>query len=172
MADTSDISKGSLVRHRYRKTVTYQIVEDRGNKVSMRAVIPSSNGGWQDKGNKYTYRAYKKDLIKVGEHPLIQSLETGRMGGSSSGLPALEREGLESKLSFGVISRNIMDEFTDLASQLSPESLTCDGELTSREVDLRHADLMRKWKLLESYLGYSVSESLVFEYDLSIAKAG
>ena len=39
----------------------------------------------------------------------------------------------------------------NLASQYSPENLTCDGELSNSEVRVRKAELDRKWQAMETY---------------------
>lgn len=49
--------------------------------------------------------------------------------------------------------------FRSLASQLSPENLTCDGELPRAQVRRRYATLMAQWRALERTVGRSVSES-------------
>lgn len=39
----------------------------------------------------------------------------------------------------------------NLASQYSPENLTCDGELSNSEIRARKAELDRKWQAMETY---------------------
>ena len=53
-------------------------------------------------------------------------------------------------------------EFSILASALSPENLSCDGERSASEVRKRHADLVRKWNSLERRVGRPVSEDEVW----------
>ena len=55
--------------------------------------------------------------------------------------------------------------FVDLATQLSPEWLTCDGELSRREVNRRYAKLQKQWHALERQAGRAVTEDEVWAWD-------
>lgn len=59
------------------------------------------------------------------------------------------------------ISPELKEAFLDLECALSPESLTCDGELTDAQVRSRHSVLVGKWRKLESQLGRRVTDSEV-----------
>ena len=52
----------------------------------------------------------------------------------------------------------IMEYFEILRCDLSPENLTCDGELSSARVRARLSGIRRCWKELESKLGRKVAE--------------
>jgi hypothetical protein len=47
----------------------------------------------------------------------------------------------------------IMQHFLVLARQLSPENLTCDGELIQSQVQDKRRQLQARWKRLEKKLG-------------------
>jgi hypothetical protein len=49
--------------------------------------------------------------------------------------------------------------FLDLACQLSPENLCCDGELPLSLVRKRYKSLTAQWKKLEKEVGRKVSET-------------
>lgn len=49
-------------------------------------------------------------------------------------------------------------KFNSLAGQLSPENLSCDGELSRAQVKKRYNSLMTQWRALEKEVGRSVSE--------------
>ena len=49
------------------------------------------------------------------------------------------------------------DKFNELAGQLSPEWLTCDGELSNAQVRVRYAQLTKQWAALEKEFGIEVS---------------
>jgi len=66
-----------------------------------------------------------------------------------SGRPVLV-EGLTEKIKAG---------FADLACQLSPENISCDGECSASEVRRRKASINRQWAELERRAGQKVSES-------------
>lgn len=54
---------------------------------------------------------------------------------------------------------SIRKQFEYLACRRSPENLTCDGELSRKQVISRHAAIMREWKELEVLMGRKVSLS-------------
>jgi hypothetical protein len=56
----------------------------------------------------------------------------------------------------------LKEQFLDLACALSPENLTCDGELPKSLVIKRFKALKAKWRALEKVAGRPVSESEVF----------
>jgi hypothetical protein len=49
-------------------------------------------------------------------------------------------------------------KFLDLACQLSPENLYCDGEISPSEANRKFTRLMREWRTLEREVGRSVDE--------------
>jgi hypothetical protein len=55
----------------------------------------------------------------------------------------------------------LFQKFDALSCDLSPENLTCDGELSRRQVDMRYREIMREWRLLEKQAGFSVSQEEV-----------
>lgn len=56
----------------------------------------------------------------------------------------------------------LKDKFLDLACQLSPENLCCDGELPPAQVRIKHARLMREWASLENQVGRKVTEEEIW----------
>lgn len=51
----------------------------------------------------------------------------------------------------------IRSKFERLAVARSPENLTCDGELSRKQVIARHSSIMREWVALEKKVGRKVS---------------
>ena len=49
-------------------------------------------------------------------------------------------------------------EFQSLASQLSPENLHCDGEITRAQAQTKYRSIKKRWRALEKALGRKVSE--------------
>jgi len=58
---------------------------------------------------------------------------------------------------FGTGPANLYEAFVNLVCALSPENLTCDGELSRTQVNKRLASLRRDWKALEKKAGVKVS---------------
>lgn len=52
----------------------------------------------------------------------------------------------------------IMENFLDLACDLSPENLWCDGEASGEEVEEKLKSINESWKDLETEIGYKVTE--------------
>lgn len=57
----------------------------------------------------------------------------------------------------------VLDRIRDIYNQLSPENLTCDGELSPKAVRRRYALLKRELQTLFKVLGREVSESEAYE---------
>ena len=49
-----------------------------------------------------------------------------------------------------------MDWFKGLASELSPENLSCDGEASASEIKKKRAEILNCWKELETIYGSKV----------------
>ena len=60
------------------------------------------------------------------------------------------------------MNAKVKDEFERLACALSPENLSCDGELSITEVRRRHRVFLKAWKGLEKKIGRKVSEDEVW----------
>lgn len=54
--------------------------------------------------------------------------------------------------------------FADLSCELSPENLSCDGELPDAEVNRKYKSLQKKWRELEAKLGRKVSDEEVWDH--------
>ncbi len=60
------------------------------------------------------------------------------------------------------MEKEMLDRFLDLASALSPENLTCDGELSAAESNRRYKQLMKEWRALEHQFGRKVDEDEIW----------
>jgi len=63
----------------------------------------------------------------------------------------------------GVLTKLAFEEFSVLAMELSPENLTCDGELSNSAVKARLNALTKKWMALEKKVGFKVTESDIYK---------
>ena len=59
------------------------------------------------------------------------------------------------------LSADMLDRFANLSAQMSPENLTCDGELSRAAVNRRRRDLRRQWTALERQVGRRVTDDEV-----------
>jgi predicted transcriptional regulator len=59
------------------------------------------------------------------------------------------------------ISDELLEKFSCLTNELSPENLTCDGEATQSQITKRLASINKRWKLLEKEAGRIVTEDEV-----------
>ena len=62
------------------------------------------------------------------------------------------------------LTEDAKKNFVRLACNLSPENLSCDGELPMAQVRKRRASLNREWKSLEQTVGRFVSEDEVWSW--------
>ena len=64
------------------------------------------------------------------------------------------------------INEEQYSKFLKLASELSPENLTCDGELSRGQVNIKYKRLKKQWLRLERVVGRSVTESEVWDWGM------
>jgi hypothetical protein len=62
-----------------------------------------------------------------------------------------------------IITEALRAQFEDLACQLSPENLTCDGELSRARVNQRRREINQKWAALEREVGHKVDVAEIEE---------
>jgi hypothetical protein len=61
------------------------------------------------------------------------------------------------------LTRDQQAEFLNLACQLSPENISCDGEATAIEVERKRRTLLARWRFLEKeVVGRTVTEDEVW----------
>jgi hypothetical protein len=65
------------------------------------------------------------------------------------------------------IPKHIKKEFFELTCQLSPENLTCDGELSSEESNRKYKKLMKRWSELEKSIGRTITEQEAWQWYLN-----
>ena len=53
------------------------------------------------------------------------------------------------------------EQFETLVSRLSPENISCDGEISRTQVNARYRQIMKEWKQLEKAVGRKVSQAEV-----------
>jgi len=58
-------------------------------------------------------------------------------------------------------------KFLRIASRLSPENLSCDGELSKRETNRRYQECLKEWRELEKENGIKTSEDEVWNWWMS-----
>lgn len=57
-----------------------------------------------------------------------------------------------------MLTKELKSKFCELAGRLSPENLSCDGELSRSKVAARQKAIMREWAALEKAAGCEVTE--------------
>jgi hypothetical protein len=69
----------------------------------------------------------------------------------------------DEKIFFSYQKAEVKEKFLDLACRLSPENLSCDGELSKSEIRRKYKKLMSEWRKLEKRIGRKVSEHTVWD---------
>lgn len=67
-------------------------------------------------------------------------------------------------LTTGAVYDGYMKQFLELATSLSPENLTCDGELSRGRVNQKYRELTAEWKKLETAIGRLMPEEEVWNW--------
>ena len=63
-----------------------------------------------------------------------------------------------------VITTEQKRRFVELACSLSPENLSCDGELSRSQVQAKYRRLDKEWKKIEAEVGRKVSEDEAWNF--------
>jgi hypothetical protein len=59
--------------------------------------------------------------------------------------------------------KEIFEMFLSLTSELSPENLHCDGEISPKQAAKKRNEILAGWAYLESLLGRKVSDHEVYQ---------
>lgn len=78
-------------------------------------------------------------------------------------LEKVDRERLEAQCRHS-LTDEIKRRFSDLAGELSPENLCCDGELPHSQVIIKERRLRKEWADLEQKVGRKVTENEVWDW--------
>jgi hypothetical protein len=158
------IRTGSICSHPYRKTGLYVIVKsDTGMymaRVKKQVGYPLSGGG--------IYKLRQSDLAMFTEVSFVEAYANyteADLRKVKADTRKAKRETPDSKLpeltDFSTIPEAAKQRFYQMASDLSPENLSCDGELSRSRVKARFAQIMRDWRDLQTEIGFNVSIQLV-----------
>lgn len=63
-----------------------------------------------------------------------------------------------------MLTDEIKKQFVTLVCDLSPENLTCDGELSPSKVKAKRARLLKEWGRLEREAGERVTETRAYSW--------
>jgi hypothetical protein len=73
------------------------------------------------------------------------------------------------KEEYKALPKAIQESFLDMCCELSPENLSCDGELSMTRVRQKYAGIMKRWKALEKKIGksfpYEEAEMIVYDIE-------
>ncbi len=64
------------------------------------------------------------------------------------------------------LPEDVFKEFSRLASELSPENLHCDGEISNAEANRKYRRLMKEWRSLEKKVGRTVTEDEILNKNI------
>lgn len=106
----------------------------------------------------------EKNLFGFRPEILNVSPKASRVNKKIGGFKSLRAllDSLDALLETKLTHDEIWARFRELASDLSPENLTCDGELSRTQVQRRLKALRKEWGQLETLLGREVTEEQVW----------
>ncbi len=64
------------------------------------------------------------------------------------------------------MDKELQEAFLDLACQLSPENISCDGEASQRHIQQTRKRIMQEWAALEKKVGRKVTENEVWDREM------
>jgi len=73
-------------------------------------------------------------------------------------------------MTFTDLPDEVKNEFCDLANHLSPENVSCDGELSRGESMRRYQSLISRWHALEDSNDIEVTEDEVWNWWITSKK--
>jgi len=68
------------------------------------------------------------------------------------------------------VSQEQRNKFLGLCSELSPENLCCDGEISMTQARARERQIKREWRQLEEEVGRKVTQDEVWDWELENRK--
>jgi len=63
-------------------------------------------------------------------------------------------------------------QFLGMSSELSPENLHCDGEISNADASRKYRDIMKRWHKLEKEVGRKVTEDEVWQIQMKRYEEG
>jgi len=106
-------------------------------------------------------------IWKVPYELITPATTTAQALAQTSAPTAKERADEPISLMVSGTDRAILEAISVVYSHLSPENLSCDGELSVTEVNRRHRKLTEQLFHLEKALGRPVSEMAIFNWEMA-----
>jgi hypothetical protein len=153
---------GSIVSHRYRKSALYLVIVV-GPDIYHLVRVKKQKGYPVSAIGRYVERdaSALTEVDYAPEHASMNRESAKRSNYKPSQLNILPPCQTKDQIPI-----DIYEQFYALLWQLSPENLTCDGELSRSQVQSRYNQLKRHWAQLEAQIGLSVSENLIWDIHL------
>lgn len=152
----NNLKVGNVIKISARKNAIYMITEVRESDYIIRRV----NKHFEDMGHKATFRVPFTQMALIFE----ELVGTGTpIPKETQASPTSNGTELASVLvkNMQVYESQAVELLKRIASEYSPENLTCDGELTGADLRFKKRVLDRKWQALEMYFGYSIRNDLI-----------
>lgn len=141
-----------------------------GAKVISAAALPTGNIVREQDYNRY--RAMNPRLPALGECVTING-KAYKIVGKRGRSAMLELNGKEyryalarlpGKTTIQLSEKEAWQQLVKLVGELSPENLTCDGELPRSKVEAKRRQILAEWAILERRLGRQVTEDEVWSW--------
>jgi len=146
-----------------------EVVKVNPTKAKVKTLEARGNGRGSDVGTVWTVPYSLMEPAGVAFIDAVNALPPPSLGGlmvkGSEDLPMAYNEFMPQG------DRCIMEAIVDTYNRLSPEWLTCDGELPRSQVMAKKGQLERRLKALFQALGRPVSESVAYQWDDERSKA-
>lgn len=154
VTNKSKLNIGDIVKHEYRKTLTFKVTEV-SPRVKIRRCNKAGDINERFKGYGLAPRDFSQGLITLVSKAVVEAKDPEVFYSKIVKEEGITVDQLESSTPFNELS-NIINEFRKIECDLSPENLTCDGEASAYYVRKKKKELLSKWALLEQYVGRKV----------------
>lgn len=165
-----NFQKGDIVSHDFRKSGLYAVIEVRGNRYIATRV--KKQAGYPLAGTKSNLIMEARHMHKVARSTKYEGMEKDKIfeekrdkynnSRGNQNIQELSDSEVVEKLK--AMDVETSDKFRELVSNLSPENLSCDGELSRSAVNARYRKLMGQWVKAEREVGFKVTENVVWDW--------
>lgn len=153
------IRTGSIVSHVARKSAVYLAIKE---PTGFYLVRVKKQVGYPIVPEGRYIEPNESRMTEVAFAPQYQTMTREQAARSNFRGGSRPQRSLDPCTDLSKIPADMLVQFQNLASCLSPENLSCDGELSRSAILVKFQQLTREWIRLEDQLGMSVGEDLIW----------
>jgi len=161
--------KGDIISHQFRKRGLYLVIgsQEKATETTYKVVRVKKQATWPLAGTRSTLISREIHMTKVDHAPNHASKSEDEIIREKSDVRSntytASAEAQRQVASDSPLDKKHVAKFLEIACALSPENLSCDGELSLSMVSSKRGRLNKRWKMLEGAVGRRVSEEEIWK---------